>query len=129
MDTNIIKSSVMDCPFCKIVSREDPAEIVQEKEDFIAFENVWDQAPHHYIVAPKAHMLQMSLLADTELMGRLSWFLVKLIRQKGLEDFRIVMNVGDEAFQTIEHAHIQIASGKKMSNEFFKDKGKGNGKS
>lgn len=102
--------------FERIVAREIPAKIVYEDELAIAFRDIHPQAPVHVLVAPKRAIPRVSSTteADEALLGHL---LTVARRVAELEDvvrsgFRIVINDGSEAGQTVDHLHLHVLGGR-----------------
>lgn len=104
--------------FSKIIDREIPADIVYEDDLCIAFRDVNPQAPIHILVVPKK---RLALLADaTEddqvLLGKLLLRAKQIAADEGAGDaFRLVINNGSKAGQTVFHLHIHILAGRNFS--------------
>ena len=105
------------CLFCKIASKEIPAEIVYEDDHLVAFRDVEPQAPIHILVIPKQHI--STLLDITEdnalLLGHLQSAAVEVARSEGLTNgFRLVMNCLAEGGQAVYHIHLHLLGGRQM---------------
>lgn len=106
-----------DCLFCKIVEGEIPSTKVYEDEWTYAFEDVNPMMPSHTLVVPKEHYANIADDIPTELKGHLMDSAVKVARLKGLDGgFRIVINTGDDACQTVHHVHVHVLGGEKMND-------------
>jgi histidine triad (HIT) family protein len=104
--------------FSKIIKREIPANIVYEDDLALAFHDVNPQAPVHILVVPKQPipMLSQAQLKDESLLGHLLLVATKVARDVGLDDqFRLVVNNGREAGQTVFHLHLHILGGRSMA--------------
>lgn len=103
----------MSCIFCGIAKKEIPAKIVHESASFIAFDDIAPQAPVHVVVIPKAHLRDIEELKDN--CGVFS-VIADVAREKGVDQkgFRIVVNKGSEAGQTVEHIHFHLLGGRKF---------------
>lgn len=104
--------------FCKIINREIPADIVFEDEQCLAFRDVNPQAPVHILVIPKKPiaMLADALEDDESLLGHLLTTASKIAKQEGFgEAFRLVVNNGEDAGQSVFHLHVHILAGRSFS--------------
>ena len=100
------------CPFCGIVQGQLSAQRVYEDQDVIAFIDVAPQAPVHILVVPKAHVQSASAVEDPALWGRLMTACTLVARQLKIEDFRLVVNCGAAAGQTVPHLHVHLLAGR-----------------
>jgi histidine triad (HIT) family protein len=103
--------------FSKIIRREIPADIVYEDDLALAFKDITPQAPVHILVIPKKPIPQLAA-ADSEdhaLMGHLLLTAKRVAQQAGLENgYRLVINNGSDAGQTVDHLHLHILGGRQM---------------
>ena len=104
-----------NCLFCKIVNREERAEILYEDEKIIAFKDIHPRAPLHLLVVPKKHIPSVDHLAsaDKELIGNLFLVAQKIARAQGVAKtgYKLVFNVGKGAGQIIDHLHLHLLGG------------------
>lgn len=103
--------------FGKIIRRELSAEIVYEDEHCLAFRDINPQAPTHVLLVPKKEIDRLSSAAreDQALLGHLMLAVGKVARQLGVGDaFRVVVNNGAEAGQSVFHLHLHILAGRKL---------------
>jgi histidine triad (HIT) family protein len=103
--------------FGKIIRRELPADIVYEDEWCVAFRDVNPQAPTHVLLVPKKEIdkLSSATTADQALLGHLMLAAGKVAHQLGADDtFRLVVNNGAEAGQSVFHLHLHILAGRKL---------------
>src|SRR5687768_14604561 len=101
----------MSTIFKKIIDKEIPADIVYEDERCLAFRDVHPQAPTHVLVIPKKEIARVSEAApeDAELLGHLLLVGGKVAAQLGLKDgFRLVINNGPQAGQSVDHLHVHV---------------------
>lgn len=105
--------------FDKILKKEIPAEVVYEDERVLAFKDVNPQAPTHILVIPKRRQgLTMLRKATEEQKGVLGHMLVcvsKIVKQEGLEGYRLVVNDGESAGQSVFHLHMHILAGRPLA--------------
>ena len=105
-----------DCLFCRIVEGKIPATIVYEDDDVMAINDVFPRAPFHVLVVPRKHVAKLSELDDEALGGKLLQAVRKVARQGGVGDnFRLVVNNGDHAGQTVWHLHIHVLGGREFA--------------
>ncbi len=107
-------SSENDCLFCKIVAGKIPSRIVEEDAEAIVIEDIAPQAPVHLLLIPKRHVVNLFDADDEGWLGRLLARLPKLARQKNLSDFRVVINSGPVAGQSVFHLHLHLLGGRPM---------------
>jgi len=102
--------------FQKIIDREIPADIVYEDDDALAFRDVNPQAPVHVLVIPKHPIVKVADMTatDKELIGHVMWVAREVAAQEKLEDFRLVVNNGAGAGQTVFHLHVHVLGGRGM---------------
>ncbi len=108
-----------DCLFCRIVERAIPAQIVAEDDRLLAFADVNPQAPTHVLIVPKTHIPALSSLNDTNagLMGQASLMANRLAAQQGIAQtgYRVVVNCGPHAGQSVAHLHLHLLGGRAMA--------------
>lgn len=108
----------MGCLFCNILEKKVPATVVYEDEHTLAFRDIRPVAPTHVLVIPKEHL---SAIHDLEpehatAMGHLLVAARRVADQEGLTDdgFRLVINDGDAAGQTVHHIHVHVLGGRSL---------------
>ena len=110
-------STTDNCIFCKIVAGEIPSKKVYEDDDFLAFHDIAPKADTHLLVIPKRHIVNLNDLNedDAELMGKMMLVIPKIAEQEGLGDkFRLVVNNGEGAGQSVFHLHLHIIGGRAL---------------
>ncbi len=106
-----------DCLFCKFAKGEISVNKVYEDEDFIVIRDINPQAKNHFLAIPKTHFRLLSEMTedDAELLKRILKKIPTLEKELELKNgYRLVINQGDDAGQTVPHLHIHILSGQKM---------------
>jgi histidine triad (HIT) family protein len=100
--------------FAKIISKEIPAKIVFEDQDYIAFHDVAPQAPVHVLVIPKRAISTLNDLTsnDATLVGGLFLVAKTVMQEMGHSDYRTVFNCGAGAGQTVFHIHLHVLAGR-----------------
>ena len=108
-----------DCLFCRIIKGEIPADRVYEDERAIVIRDINPQAPSHFLAVPKAHYPAVHDIPPAEtgdVMGGLTNALCKALDAFGLDKngYRLVVNSGDIAGQTVPHLHIHVLGGRQF---------------
>ena len=109
-----------DTIFHKIIRREIPAEIVFEDQDVLAFKDINAVAPHHILVIPKTvsiESLRSAKEEDAELLGKMLLAARRIAADLGLDDsgYRVVINSGEQACQTVFHIHMHLLGGREFT--------------
>ena len=107
-----------DCIFCEIIKGNIPSQKVYEDEEMLIFKDIAPVAKIHLLCIPKEHFAYLSELNDGRraLLGRMIEKIASLQAELGLKDgYRLVVNQGDSAGQTVKHLHIHILGGETLS--------------
>jgi histidine triad (HIT) family protein len=102
--------------FCQIVRGDLPATVVNRSDGLLAIEDIAPKAPVHLLVIPERHISsfrEVETLADDEA-GRLLGFVAETASAAGLDDYRVIVNVGPGAGQTVFHLHWHILGGREL---------------
>jgi histidine triad (HIT) family protein len=109
----------MGCLFCNILEKKIPATVVYEDDHALAFRDLRPMAPTHVLVIPKKHIAAIhDLTAEhTETMGNVLLAARRVADQEGLtkDGFRLVINDGDAAGQTVHHIHVHVLGGRSLT--------------
>ncbi len=109
---------VHDCIFCKIIRQEIPANVITETENLIAFFDVSPAAPTHILIVPKVHIASVNdlNLAQSLLLGEMILLAKDLAKQQKIDrsGFRLVLNTGPAAGQSVLHIHLHLLGGRPM---------------
>ena len=99
-----------DCLFCRLYEEGDH---VRKAEGFAAIRDVNPKAPVHLLVIPERHVATFRDVAEfpDEEAGRMLRFVSDTAREAGLEDYRVIVNVGPGGGQTIFHLHWHVLGG------------------
>ena len=109
-----------NCLFCKIIRGEIPSTKVYEDENVFAFRDINPQAPVHVLVVPKKHYKNVSecAAADPVLAGEILKKCAQIAQSEGLlGGFRLITNNGPDACQSVEHMHVHILGGAKLTDK------------
>ena len=104
--------------FGKILRGEIPADLIYEDDICIAFRDVSPQAPEHILLIPRKLIPKLSdaVEDDKVILGHMMVAAGDIARKLGIEDaFRLVINNGSKAQQTVFHLHMHILSGRSFS--------------
>ncbi len=104
--------------FSKIIKGEIPAEIIYEDEHCIAIKDIAPKAPVHLLVIPRKIIPRIidAEAEDQALLGHLMLAAGKIAEEAGVGDaFRLIVNNGAGAGQTVFHLHVHILGGKGFS--------------
>lgn len=107
----------MDCIFCKIISGEIPSPHVYEDENMVIVRDIDPKAPKHYLCLPREHYATLEEMNEkqAETLGKCLKKISALQGELGLSGgYRLVINQGADAGQTVFHLHIHILAGQKM---------------
>ncbi len=106
-----------NCLFCKIIAGDIPADKLYEDEDILAFHDINPEAPLHFLVIPKKHIIGPGYIDETdqEIIGKILRKGGELAKENGHESFRLVANNGAKAGQTVFHFHLHVMGGRPFS--------------
>lgn len=104
--------------FARILRKEIPAQVLHEDHLCLAFRDVAPQAPTHFLVIPKRPVAKLADAGaeDKAMLGHLLWAAAEVARQLGVtnDGFRVVINNGARANQTVFHLHVHVLAGRDM---------------
>lgn len=107
--------------FTRIINREIPATIIYEDDLCIVINDISPQAPVHMLVIPRQPIAKLAdaSVGDKPLLGHLLWVAGEVARQAGVEEaFRLVINNGQAAGQTVFHVHLHVLADRDASGTF-----------
>lgn len=111
----------MGCLFCNVVEKKIDSEILYEDEHAIAFRDIRPVAPTHVLVVPRKHVAATRALGatpeDAALIGNVMLAAKSVAAKLGLEKggYRLVVNDGDDAGQSVHHIHVHVLGGRPMA--------------
>jgi histidine triad (HIT) family protein len=107
------------CLFCKIAKKEIPAKIAYEDDDTLAFHDINPAAPTHVLVIPKRHIVSLAETTDADqaLLGKLLAVAKRVAdaENRTAEGYRVVLNTGPNAGQSVHHIHVHVIAGRAMA--------------
>jgi histidine triad (HIT) family protein len=112
-----------NCLFCKIIKGEIPSSKVYEDEHVLAFKDINPAAPVHVLVVPKLHIDSLEGLNDenVEQVVPIHKAIKEVARIMGISEsgYRVIVNCGKEAGQTVFHLHYHVLGGVKMGEKII----------
>jgi histidine triad (HIT) family protein len=107
----------MTCLFCRIVKGEIPANIVKQNDHALAFRDINPVAPTHMLVIPKTHVTDVSDVSDPAVLGQVFALAREVALEEGLAEggYRLVVNSGANAGQSVFHLHMHVLGGRQMA--------------
>ena len=114
-----MSTAAPDCVFCKIVAGDVPAEVLGRNGKAIAFRDLNPQAPFHVLVAPLDHHANAaaSAAADPASLGHVVALADEVAQEAGNADYRMIVNTGAGAGQTVFHTHVHVLAGASVKTE------------
>ena len=110
-----------DCIFCKIIEKQIPTDILYETADIMAFADIEPKAPVHIVIIPKNHIPSINTLSEdnANLIGKMILAAKKLAETHDINEtgYRLIMNCGPDAGQSVKHIHLHLLGGKKFTDE------------
>ncbi len=106
-----------DCIFCKIAAGEIPATVVYEDDQVLAFDDLNPMMPCHTLIIPKQHYRDIGDDIPDDVMGHLFNTVKKVAHLKGVDKtgYRVMVNTGDDACQSVHHIHVHVLGGAPMN--------------
>ena len=105
-----------DCIFCKIANKEIKSDIVYSDDDIVAFSDIMPQAPKHIVVIPRKHYRLIEEVDDSSIFGKIFDAIRSIVKGDAFAGgYRVVVNSGRLAGQTVDHVHFHILSGRNMT--------------
>ena len=105
-----------DCLFCSIIEGAIPSAKVYGDDVCYAFDDIAPEAPVHTLIVPKQHFASLNDGVPVDLLGQLMARVPDIAKIKGIDEsgYRVVVNTGADAGQTVFHLHIHILGGKNL---------------
>ncbi|MGN0804501.1 MAG: histidine triad nucleotide-binding protein [Candidatus Coproplasma sp.] len=107
------------CIFCRIIKGEIPSSKVYEDEEMYVFKDIEPKAKVHLLAVPKTHFKLLSEMGEEEgeILSRMLKKIPAIAKENGCENgYRLIINQGEDAGQTVFHLHIHILGGEKLSD-------------
>jgi len=109
---------VNDCIFCKIASGEIPATTVYEDDHVVAFDDLSPQTPVHTLIIPRTHYANLGDGIDDATLAAMLKAVPEVARVKDIDEsgYRVIINNGSDANQTVGHLHVHVMGGRAMAH-------------
>lgn len=106
-----------ECLFCKIAAGEISSSKVYEDEKCLAFYDIDPQAPTHFLVIPKEHIPSVAGVSESNaaIVGHIFTVIARQCEKLGLDSYRVVSNIGEQAGQSVPHLHFHVLAGRDMT--------------
>lgn len=106
-----------DCIFCGIANEQIPARVVYSDDDVVAFDDIAPQGPVHTLLIPRTHFVNMND-APPDVLCALFSAVPEVARLKGIAEsgYRVIVNNGPDASQTVDHLHVHVLGGGRMTH-------------
>lgn len=107
-----------ECLFCRIVRGDVPAKKAYEDDRVVVFHDVHPQAPVHVLIIPRQHLTDLLAVeeADEALVGHILRVAGRVAAELGVAEsgFRVAVNVGPDAGQSVDHLHFHLLGGRQL---------------
>jgi histidine triad (HIT) family protein len=111
--------AVTDCLFCKVVSGEADADEVMSTEHTYAFRDIDPAAPVHVLVVPRSHIADAAEVGSEHggVLAEMFTTAQEVARREGVQQggYRLVINVGEDALNSVGHLHMHVMGGRRMT--------------
>ena len=108
-----------DCLFCRIVTGELPSAQIYADDAVVAIRDISPQAPTHILLLSRKHIASVREIAeaDHDLIGKIFAVGTELATREGIAEdgYRLVVNVGSNGGQTVDHLHVHMLGGRRMT--------------
>ena len=108
---------MVDCIFCMIAEGKIPSAKVYETDTVLAFRDINPQAPVHILVIPKVHISGCDGVTaeNSAVVAHIFEVIAKVTKELGMDSYRIVSNIGEQAGQSVFHLHFHVLGGRDMT--------------
>ncbi len=107
-----------DCIFCRIPREEPPGQILYKDDRVCVIRDIEPQAPVHLLILPLYHIASLAYVGpgQEQMMGHIFLVAEEMARREGvtISGYRLVLNQGTDAGQTVEHAHVHLLGGENL---------------
>ena len=104
-----------DCLFCKIAQKTLTSKIIYENDHVLAFNDISPKAPIHILIIPKVHYSTFQDVDTPGIYENLFSAAKAICKERKFDDFRLVINNGEMAGQTVFHLHLHLLAGRQFN--------------
>jgi histidine triad (HIT) family protein len=108
-----------DCLFCRIIAGEIPSSQVYADEHVVAIRDIAPQAPTHVLLLSRKHIASIRDIAaaDKPIISEICAAATSIAKDEGIAEdgYRLVVNVGQNGGQTVDHLHVHMLGGRRMT--------------
>lgn len=106
-----------DCVFCMIGRGDIPATVVYQDEHVVAFDDIAPQAPVHTLIIPRSHFTNIADDVPSEVLEATMRAVPVVAGIKGVAEsgYRVIINTGPDAAQSVHHFHVHVLGGRSMA--------------
>ncbi len=106
------------CIFCSIVAKTIPAQLIAENDQCIVIKDIHPKAPVHYLIISKKHITCLQEMNSEDAPVAADLLMAQQLSQTlpQPQAFRLLMNNGADAGQSVHHIHLHFLSGKKLTD-------------
>ncbi len=102
------------CIFCDIISKKIPTDFLYENGDVVAFKDIHPKTKTHILIVPKKHIETIKDLKEDEedeiLVGKMFLVARDIARERKLDGYQLLFNVGRSGGQEVMHIHLHLMS-------------------
>jgi histidine triad (HIT) family protein len=114
----MLNMATSDCIFCKIISGQIQTKFLYHDDEITAFYDAHPKAPVHILVIPNQHIesLNQAGLENAAILGKMVLKAGDLAKEMGIDQsgYRLVINTGPDAGQSVFHVHLHLLGGRRM---------------
>ncbi len=105
-----------DCIFCQLAGGDGPATYVHQDDRVVVIEDLHPVAPTHVLIIPREHFDTVRDVRDPALLGHLFAVAHRVADERGISQagYRLVVNIGRDGGQTVNHLHLHLVGGRPM---------------
>ncbi len=108
-----------NCVFCKIRKGEIPSTTLYKDEDMMIIKDINPKAKVHFVAIPNVHVPHIDMMTDegVAMLGKVIAKVSHIQEELGItEGYRLIINQGAHAGQTVDHVHVHVLGGEKLKD-------------